>query len=56
MEVNLGEMSAIIDRLTTVTYRLNSIYSAVVMLASTAPDKYRDYYYDRRILSGQEKR
>ncbi len=51
MEVNLGEMSAIIDRLTTVTYRLNSIYSSVVMLASTSPDKYRDYYYDRRIPS-----
>lgn len=49
MEVNLGEMANIVDRLTTVTYRLNSIYSSVVMLASTTPDTYRDYYYDVKI-------
>lgn len=49
MEVNLGEMAEIVDRLTTVTSRLNGIYSSVVMLASTAPDKYRDYYYDTKI-------
>lgn len=49
MEVNLGEMASVVDRLTTVTYRLNSIYSSIVMLASTTPDAYRDYYYDTKI-------
>ncbi len=47
--VNLGDMAQIVERLTTVVYKLNSIYSSVVMLASTTPDQYRDYYYDRNI-------
>lgn len=51
MEVNLGEMATIVDRLTTVTYKLNSIYSSIVMLASTSPDKYRDYNYAKNIPS-----
>ncbi len=49
LEVSLGEMAEVVDRLTTTVYKLNSIYSSVVMLASTSPDKYRDYYYDTSI-------
>lgn len=49
MEVSLGEMANIVDRLTNVVYKLNSIYGSIVMLASTAPDQYRDYYYDTSI-------
>lgn len=49
LTVSLGEMASIVDRLTTVVYRLNKVYSDIVMLASTTPDPYRDYYYDRNI-------
>ncbi len=49
MTVSLGEMASIVDRLTTVVYRLNKVYSDVVMLASTTPDQYRDYYYAKNI-------
>ncbi|MDO5479688.1 MAG: hypothetical protein Q4G23_11065, partial [Clostridia bacterium] len=49
LTVSLGEMASIVDRLTTAVYRLNKVYSDIVMLASTTPDQYRDYYYDRNI-------
>ncbi len=49
MTVSLGEMASIVDRLTTIVYRLNNVYSDVVMLASTTPDQYRDYYYAKNI-------
>ncbi|MDP4132607.1 MAG: extracellular solute-binding protein [Bacillota bacterium] len=49
MQVTLGEMASIVESLTNVVSRLNSIYSSIVMLASTSPDTYRDYYFDKNI-------
>ncbi len=49
LTVTLGEMASIVDRLTTAVYRLNRVYSDIVMLASTAPDPYYDYDYEKNI-------
>ena len=49
LTVTLGEMASIVDRLTTAVYRLNKVYSNIVMLASTTPDPYYDYEYAKNI-------
>lgn len=49
MEVVLGEMAETVDILTGVLYDLNNLYRRIVMIASTTPDTYRDYNFERSI-------
>jgi len=43
MEVTLGELGELVDRLLTSVYRLNSMYRQILVLTGPNPDALRDY-------------
>ncbi|HEX3023097.1 MAG TPA: ABC transporter substrate-binding protein, partial [Lachnospiraceae bacterium] len=47
MEVSLGELGDILNRMEDSVYRLNEIYRKILVLTGTTPDKYRDYKIDK---------
>jgi len=55
MENVIGDMSTTMETLQTVITNLNEMYLDVVMITSSDPDPYRDYYVERQLpgLSGQ---
>ncbi len=49
MEVVLGDMASIIERVQLCVLDLNSIYRQVIYITGVAPDKYRDYQIERSL-------
>lgn len=49
MEVTMGDMSDIYDRLNVTMLELNSIYRSILSITGSSPDKYRDYDFDKTI-------
>ena len=43
LEVTLGRLGAILERLEDSTYRLNQMYRRILVYTGASPDKYRDY-------------
>lgn len=43
LEVTLGRLGAILERLEDSTYRLNQMYRRILVYTGATPDKYRDY-------------
>ncbi|MBQ1947408.1 MAG: extracellular solute-binding protein [Clostridia bacterium] len=49
LEVSLGRTASILNELNEVVYALNDIYKKIVMIASTSPDPYQDYNFEKVI-------
>ncbi len=49
MEVVLGDMASIIERVQNCVLDLNSIYRQVIYITGVAPDRYRDYQIERSL-------
>ena len=48
MEVTLGELGVIVNRILDSVYRLNAVYREIIVLTGTNPDPLRDYRIDYR--------
>lgn len=46
LEVTLGDVGEILERLQDSVYRMNTMYRKVLVLTGTTPDKFRDYSID----------
>ena len=49
MEVTLGEMAELLAEIDECVYQLNYLYRKIIMITSTSPDSYRQYYLERKI-------
>ncbi len=49
IEATVGSMSAVLDKVDQIVYRMNEIYRRIMMITGTDPDTNRDYYLDREI-------
>lgn len=49
MEVTLGEMAEVINRVDASLFQLNSIYRQILMITGNEPDLYRDYGFEKLI-------
>ncbi|MBB5197208.1 extracellular solute-binding protein [Anaerocolumna cellulosilytica] len=57
LEVTLGDLGDILNRMQDSVYRLNEIYRKILVLTGTTPDKYRDYKIDTiypEVIEGME--
>src|SRR5690606_1245066 len=46
LEVSMGNLGDILNRMDESIYRLNSIYRKILVLTGARPDQYRDYRID----------
>ncbi len=49
MQVTLGDMAPLLERMEKTVYSLNELYRQIIMITGTEPDFYRDYYLERVI-------
>lgn len=49
LEVTMGDMQGIYDRLNVSLLTLNNIYTNILSITGSTPDKYRDYDFDKTI-------
>lgn len=49
MEVTLGDMAELLNKIDECVYQLNYLYRKIIMITSTSPDTYRQYYLDKKI-------
>lgn len=49
LEVTLGELSPIVDRVDTAIFDLNECYRKILMITGSTPDTYRDYQFPKII-------
>lgn len=57
LEVTLGDLGDILNRMQDSVYRLNEIYRKILVLTGTTPDKYRDYKIEQiypEVIEGME--
>lgn len=49
MEVTLGDLASLQQRVNTCMYQLNDIYRKILMITGPSPDIYRDYQFHKQI-------
>ena len=49
LQVTLGELSPIVDRVDTAIFNLNECYRKILMITGSVPDTYRDYQFQKII-------
>lgn len=49
MEVTIGDLSGVVEKINDAVYQLNSAYRRIVMITGTSPDSYRDYQLETSI-------
>lgn len=49
LEVSVGPMSPIFEKVDQIIYRMNEIYRRIMMVTGADPDRNRDYYLEREI-------